>query len=78
MHHLDGGRNAFSGGIAYSNQENVPGGSLNETLNLTDDGYILSLKPLGMPLRSHRQDESLSQQGAAEYYWSLFIEPLQR
>jgi len=56
-----GGRNAFSGGIAYSNQENAPGGSLNETLNLTDDGYILSLKPLGMPLLSHRQDESLSQ-----------------
>jgi len=73
-----GGRNSFGGGIAYSNQENAPGGSLNETLNLMDDGYILCLKPLGMPLLSQRRDESLSQQGAAEYYWSLFIEPLQR
>jgi hypothetical protein len=73
-----GGRNAFSSGIVYSNQENAPGGSFNETLNLMDDGYTLSLKPLGMPLRSQRRNESLSQQGAAEYYWSLFIEPLQR
>jgi TIR domain len=73
-----GGRHALGGGIAYSNQENAPGGSFNETLNLMDDGYILSLKPLGMPLLSQRRDESLSQQGAAEYYWSLFIEPLQR
>jgi hypothetical protein len=73
-----GGRNAFDGGIAYSNQENAPAGSFNETLNVMDDGYILSLKPLGMPLLSQRRDESLSQQGAAEYYWSLFIEPLQR
>src|SRR6266851_2081600 len=71
-----GGRNAFSSGIVYSNQENTPGGSFNETLNLMDDGYILSLKPLGMPLLSQRREESLSQQGAAEYYWSLFIEPL--
>ena len=73
-----GGRNAFGGGIAYSNQENAPGGSFNETLNVMDDGYMLSLKPLGMLLPSQRRDESLSQQGAAEYYWSLFIEPLQR
>jgi hypothetical protein len=73
-----GCRNAFGGGIAYSNQENAPGGSFNETLDVMDDGYILSFKPLGMPLLGHRKDESLSQQGAAEYYWSLFIEPLQR
>lgn len=64
--------------IAYSNQENALGNSFNETMRLTDDGYVLALKPLGMPLLGNRLDEALSQQGAAEYYWNLFIEPLQR
>jgi hypothetical protein len=64
-------------GIVYSDQENAPRGGFNETLSITDDGYTLLLKPL-LNFRSQRQDESLSQQGAAEFYWSRFIEPLQR
>jgi hypothetical protein len=42
-----------------------------------DDGYTLQLKPLGMQLFDNRREEALSQQGAAEYYWSMFIRPLQ-
>lgn len=67
-----------SGGIAYSFAADVDRNSYNESLSVGDDGYTLQLKPLGMQLHTGRGDEALSQQGAAEYYWSLFIEPLQR
>ncbi len=69
-----------SSGIAYSHSSNVQRNSYNETLNVIDDGYILQLKPAGlavMPMLRGRSAEKLSQQGAAEYYWSLFINPLQ-
>ena len=68
-----GSRQDFGGGIFYSNQEHAPGSSFNDKLNVTDDGYTLSLKPFG----SSRTDESRSQEGAAEHYWSRFIERLQ-
>jgi TIR domain-containing protein len=74
-----GRRHAFGeSNVVYSNLEHAPGSSFNEAMHLIDDGYVLALKPIGMPLLGNRRDEALSQQGAAEYYWSLFIEPLQR
>lgn len=66
-----------SSGISYSHSGNVQRNSFNETLNVIDDGYILQLKPPGMPNLGGQRDETLSQQGAAEYYWSLFIQSLQ-
>lgn len=72
-----GGRESFIGGIAFSATEDVPGNSFNETLNVDDDGYSLFLKPLGIAFRYGRESEQLSQQGAAEYYWGMFLEPLQ-
>jgi len=64
-------------GIAYSNSGEVQRNSYNESLNIEDDGYSLQLKPMDMQLFNDRRDEAVSQQGAAEYYWSLFIRPLQ-
>lgn len=71
-----GGDSFGSSGIFYSQSENAPRNSFNESLRLEDDGYSLHLKPLGMQMFG-RREESLSQQGAAEYYWSIFIRPLQ-
>jgi hypothetical protein len=71
------GNKQHAEGIIYSDQENAPRGSYNESLNITDDGYTLLFKPL-LNFRSRGHDETLSQQGAAEFYWGRFIEPLQR
>jgi len=67
-----------SSGIAYSQSGEAQMNSYNESLSVVDDGYTLQLKPLGMQIFDNRRgDVLLSQQGAAEYYWSLFIRPLQ-
>ena len=46
-------------------------------MNVVDDGYALQIKPLGMQMFGDHREDALSQQGAAEYYWSMFIRPLQ-
>ena len=72
-----GGGSYSAPGIAYSNQGDVQRGSYNESLSVIDNGYTLQLKPFGMQMFDGRDDKALSQQGAAEYYWSLFIKRLQ-
>ncbi len=64
-------------GIAYSQSGESQRNSYNESLSVVDDGYTLQLKPLGMQMFGGHYEETLSQRGAAEYYWSLFIRPLQ-
>lgn len=74
-----GGRNSFGGGITYSTGSGE-GNSFNEALSVADDGYMLFLKPFGLALRFSPQEQSeqqLTQQGAAEAFWSLLIERLQ-
>lgn len=66
-----------SPGIAYSHSGELQRNSFNESLSVVDDGYTLQLKPLGLQTFGDRREGALSQQGAAEYYWSLFIRPLQ-
>lgn len=66
-----------SSGIAYSQSGEVQRNSFNESLSVVDDGYTLQLKPLGLPMFGDSREDALSQQGAAEYYWSLFIRPMQ-
>lgn len=75
-----GGRTAFSGGIAYSSSHESGDNSLNESLSVIDDGYALFLKPWGVEFHHQQHDkaEQLTYEGAAEYYWGIFIEPLQR
>ena len=66
-----------SPGIAYSHSSDVQRNGFNESLSVVDNGYTLQLKPLGLQIFDDRRENPLSQQGAAEYYWSLFIRSLQ-
>jgi hypothetical protein len=70
-----GGRRSFMSGITYSMSDSLDENSFNEQLSVEDDGYMLNLRPLGMIMRSK---ESMSVEGAAEYFWEIFVEPLQR
>jgi hypothetical protein len=67
-------REHFSGGIAYSADE--AGSWFKESLNVEGNGYSLFLRPM-MTWRSSDSDKDLTQEGAAEHLWSLFIEQLQ-
>jgi hypothetical protein len=71
------GRGNVLKGIDYSENETGPDNSFNEALNAADDGYSLLLKPLGMAVLAHSPGHLLTQQGGAEYLWSIFILPLQ-
>jgi hypothetical protein len=71
-------RRGFSGGIAYSVGNSIGDSSYNESISVDDDGYILFLKPLGMAFRGRVENEKMGFEGAAEYLWGIFIDPLQR
>lgn len=75
-----GGRRGLVGGIAYRGNDSLDyldDSSFNEAMNVVDDGYSLFLKPLGMQ-RMGRETEMLTNEGAAEYFWDLFISSLQQ
>lgn len=71
-----GGR-YFSNGIAYSVSERGDDSSMNESLSVDDDGYMLFLRPMGMFIRDP-SEQKLTYEGGAESYWNKLIEPLQR
>jgi hypothetical protein len=70
-----GGRDMLDG-ILYSTNDLGSDTSVNESLRVEDDGYSLFLKPL-MAFQHRPATDQLTMQGAAEYYWSKFIERLQ-
>jgi hypothetical protein len=74
-----GGRHV-GGGIAYSGTETSDSNSYNEMLNVEADDQAMFLRSMGMArfMRGRGDEEKLSQEGAAELYWEMFIEPLQR
>lgn len=69
----------FGSGISYSNDDSARHNSFNESLSVEHDDQTLFLQLLGMSTL-HRTDEKrkLTPNGAAEYYWEMFIDPLQR
>lgn len=71
------GLSSRNSSIAYSNNAAVRSNSYNEMLTVEADKQSLHLKAL-MAMRGNIREEALSQQGAAEYLWGMFIEPLQR
>lgn len=75
-----GDRSSFAAGITFSHNDSAADGSFNESLSVENDDQTLYLKPLGMSTmgRGSRTGEKLSPEGGAEFYWGLFIEPLQR
>jgi len=73
---LGGGRMSSSG-ISFSYDANAQAGSSNEMLSVKADDHGLMFDALGMAGRSGRAGTALSQQGAAEFLWDLFIAPMQ-
>ena len=74
-----GGGRGFGRGITFSHDDNAPSNTMNESLSVEAGEQSLFLKPMGM--HTHGRDVRISHltaEGAAEYYWSLLIEPLQR
>jgi hypothetical protein len=72
-----GGRTSLMGGILYSTSDHGDN-SYNESLSVTDDGYSLLLKPVGALFPPSAGKEQMTREEGAEYFWSIFIEPLQR
>jgi hypothetical protein len=73
-----GGGAWSAGGITFSQSDDPNGTSFNENLIVEEGEQMLVLRPLGMPAFVQPPSSNLTHEGAAEYYWSLFIEPLQR
>jgi TIR domain len=67
-------------GIAYSAGDRDTGNAFNESLSVGADGEGLFLHALGVSMRptSGGQTDHLTMEGGAEFYWSMFIEPLRR
>jgi hypothetical protein len=67
------------GGITFSYGSSMGDNSFNESLSVEVGVQALTLRALGMQMhRSTEGTNHLSQEGAAEYYWALFVESLQR
>ncbi len=66
--------------IGYSSNDSGATNSFNESLSVGEDEQSLYLKPLGMSstFGGQQPNQKLSEEGAAELLWALFIEPLQR
>lgn len=71
-----GSRGASS--IIYSNSGLGQGNSYNESMSVKDNGNMLGLEPMGMSNLLRTEKKPLTNEGAAEYYWSMFFEPMQR
>jgi hypothetical protein len=67
-------------GIFYSSSDEGRDNSWNEQMSVADDGYNLVLSPIGMLslARARENETGLTQEGAAEYFWSQLVDRLQR
>ena len=61
-------------GIFFSHNGLGDGNSYNDFMSVVDDGFILHLEPHGFAHFGSRERRALTYEGAAEYYWSLFID----
>lgn len=83
--YVDGKRRSFGhifrarqpDGIAYSSSEHLETNGYNEALWVEADQAGIFLRPMGLAFRGDR-NARLTLDAAAEFYWSLFMEPLQR
>ena len=66
-------------GITFSHGADSGSNGYNESLSVEIGEQALSFKPMGMAMfNASSRDKTLSFEGAAEFYWQLFIAPLQR
>jgi hypothetical protein len=66
----------FGKGISYSNNDEADDRSHNESLSVEADSHGLYLKPLGFGIFGEESKGHLTFEGAAEYYWAMFIRAL--
>jgi hypothetical protein len=65
--------------IMYSSNEVGTDNSFNEMMSVGEDRDSLFLHPMGgQTHRTVSNGGKLTMQGAAEYYWAMFVEPLQQ
>ena len=64
-------------GITYSSNDQASDNTCNESLSVEYDDQNMFLKPMGMAIHMGKRDSHLSPEGAAEYYWSMLMQPLQ-
>lgn len=67
--------NHFSTGIFYSTGS-FSDRSYNESMSVKNNGYVQYLKPMGMSFIS-ADEERLTFEGAAEYFWKMLLRNLQ-
>ena len=72
-----GGERGMMSGIRFSHGDDGAGNSFNEILSVGVGEQELFLQPL-MGRFGGEKTAHLSEEGAAEYFWTIFIEPLQR
>ncbi len=70
------GGSMYMNGIAYLAKETSDSNSHNEMLTPQADEQSLFFRSMGMAARSNAE-QKLTPEGASEFYWSMFIEPLQ-
>jgi hypothetical protein len=72
------GGDSFGRGINYVQGETMSSGSMNESLTVQADDQTMYIVAMGMAHIGRERDQKLSQEGAAELYWSILIRPLQQ
>ncbi|WP_428428779.1 toll/interleukin-1 receptor domain-containing protein [Pararhizobium sp.] len=73
-----GGDSGLSRGIAFVQGETSASNSYNEMLTIDVDDQSLFLQSLGFRYGASNRDSKLTPEGAAEHYWAMFMEPLQK
>jgi len=73
-----GGLGRGSSSLAFSYSADAGANSFNEMLTIESDSQAMHFKPMGMQFHRGDQNSQLSEQGASEYFWEMFIERLQR
>jgi hypothetical protein len=67
----------FGRGISYSDSDSIDGTSFNDAMSVETTDQDIHLTPMGFGRMSGDRGH-LTFEGAAEYYWSRLMEPLQR
>lgn len=66
----------FGRSITFSFNDQASDNSCNESLSVQADDSHLFLRGMGMAFRGHEATQNLTQEGAAEAYWSLLLQAL--
>ena len=64
-------------GITYSASDQIHENSFNESLSVENDDQAMFLTVMGMGAFGNQVGSHLTPEGAAEYYWSMLMQPLQ-